>query len=136
MNRYDMSFPSIISAELVFLSRLNHILQDHHIPQHQQRRFALAVSEAFTNAVIHGNKGNPAGEIKVTLSINSHSIAADITDQGHDGLDKIKNRPQSDLFSEGGRGLRIMQHCATSLSFCQTEEGGLKVSIVLQREKV
>ncbi len=105
------------------------ILQANGISEHRQNSFMLAVSEAFSNALIHGNERNPLKTIKLVLFINNDLLTADIIDEGRGGLAKITRRPPPTALSEGGRGVDLMRHYASAVRFSETDDGGLKVSL-------
>ena len=111
-------------------------LEDNMVSPGDRRRFMLAVSEAFSNALIHGNELNPKKTIRVQLCINEDALSADIIDQGQEGLKKIQSPRETDLLSEGGRGVRVMIYSADNVKFEQVENGGLKVTVQLVRKSI
>lgn len=98
-----------------------------------RQQFLLIVSEAFTNALIHGNKSDPAKKIKVHIHINSKALFADIIDQGLEGLTRIRNKRSADLLAESGRGIDLMKHYCDKVKFMETRESGLKVRLRIQQ---
>ena len=118
------------------LERLQATLEDNLVSPGDRRRFMLAVSEAFSNALIHGNELNPKKTIRVQLCINVDALSADIIDQGQEGLEKIQSPRETNLLSERGRGLRLMMYCADNVKFEQIEHGGLKVTVQLARKSM
>ncbi len=111
------------------------VLRANCIPEDTLNRFTLAVSEAFTNALVHGNEYDPNKSIKLILDVNSSHLAADIIDEGVGGINKVRHRRSPAILSEGGRGVDLMAHYAGVLRFTETEGGGLKVSIRLDWKK-
>lgn len=70
----------------------------------------LAVDEAITNAMEHGNKWDPQKKIHVEIIENSISINIKITDEG-DGF-KIPRETRKDPLSPRGYGLHLInQFC-------------------------
>ena len=135
MPTYEFTYPSTVASEDKMLDELATVLQANGIPEDMQNWFMLAVSEAFTNALVHGNKRNPRKTIKLALFINNSLLAADIIDEGQGGLTKIKRRKPPTMLSEGGRGVDLMRHYASAVGFTQTESGGLKVSLRFDQMK-
>ena len=135
MPSLEYNYPSLIESEEKMLDDVIEFLAVHEIDRDLQDRFLLAVSEAFTNALIHGNKYNPRKLIKVTLTVNEDFINADIADEGRGGVESIKGRRPSSSFSEGGRGVDLIEHCAHDVKFSETENGGLRVSLRFDRFK-
>jgi serine/threonine-protein kinase RsbW len=117
-------------------NRLEEVLTANYVSGDERKAFVLAVSEAFTNALIHGNQFDAQKTIKISLDINKYELRADIIDQGKDGLIKVKNPPRTDILADGGRGIRLIKHYATDVQFEQTGGGGLKISIVIDRKQL
>jgi len=136
MSCYQWEFSSVTASGEAMLERLQAILEDNLVSPGEQRKFMLAVSEAFTNALIHGNEFNPKKTIRVQLCINEDDLSADIIDQGQEGLKKIQSPRETDLLSEGGRGVRLMMYCADNVKFEQIENGGLKVTVQMARKSI
>ncbi len=132
---YEFTYPSAVASEDKMLDELATVLHINSIPEDLQNWFMLAVSEAFTNALVHGNKRNPRKTIKLVLFINNGLLAADIIDEGQGGLAKIKRRKPPTMLSEGGRGVDLMRHYASAVGFSETESGGLKVSLRFDQMK-
>ena len=135
MPAYEFTYPSTVVSEDKMLDELATVLQANGIPENMRNWFMLAVSEAFTNALVHGNKRNPRNTIKLVLFINNSLLAADIIDEGQGGLAKIKRRQPPTVLSEGGRGVDLMRHYASAVRFTETESGGLKVSLRFDQVK-
>lgn len=135
MSKHVLTYPSVTASEEKMFDDVLMLLQAHGIYGNLQDNFLLAVSEAFTNALIHGNKHEPHRKIKILLDINKDSVGADIIDEGQGGLDKVKQRRLPTLLSASGRGVDIMQHYASVVSFTETAHGGLRVSIRFDLKK-
>ncbi len=133
MAHYAFTYFSVTDSEEQLLDDLAKVLETGGVSQNVQRGFLLAVCEAFTNALLHGNKSNPERLISVVLDVNELAISADITDEGKGGLERIRNRKHRGLLAEGGRGIGLIEHFADSVNFAETEKGGLKVTISISR---
>ncbi|MFH1374469.1 MAG: ATP-binding protein [bacterium] len=129
MPHYEHTYPSVSDSEDQMLDEVMVILETNRITDELRNHILLAVSEAFTNALVHGNRRDPHKEIKLILHINENDLSADIIDQGQDGLERIENRQPASVLSEGGRGVDIMQHYAADLRFTETPDSGLKVTL-------
>ncbi|MFQ6009198.1 MAG: ATP-binding protein [Candidatus Zixiibacteriota bacterium] len=135
MPKYEFRYPSVDASEEKMLDDVLAVLVQNGVDKDLQDGFLLAVSEAFTNALIHGNQLKPDRTIKVLVDINNETLLADIIDEGQGGLDKIKHRRPPTLFSEGGRGVDLMKYYASDVKFTETEMGGLRVSIRFDAKK-
>ena len=81
----------------------------------------VAITEAVTNAIYHGNKSDPSKKVSVAILHNPHSITFTITDQGK-GFDFYNlDDPTSpeNLEKECGRGIFLMKHLADQLIFSE-----------------
>ncbi|MEA1966639.1 MAG: ATP-binding protein [Thermodesulfobacteriota bacterium] len=95
-----------------FLSDKTHGIKGHFFAIH------LVLREGLTNAVKHGNKGDPAKVIKYLIKIDSQeTIHMEIEDQGK-GFDwrKIEEKSPDDT-DEHGRGLMIMKQYFSSYQY-------------------
>ncbi|MDH3892597.1 MAG: ATP-binding protein [candidate division Zixibacteria bacterium] len=132
----ELEYPSEIASEAKLVQRLRELFAANHVSSDEQRAFTLAVSEAFTNALIHGNQFDPDKTIKICLDINESSLRADIIDQGRNGLRDVNQPRQTDPLADGGRGIGLMERYVSEVQFEQTGDGGLKVSITLERKQL
>jgi serine/threonine-protein kinase RsbW len=77
----------------------------------------LALEEALSNALHHGNGGDPAKEIGFEYTISPHEIAIDIEDEG-EGFDPAAvpdPTQEENLQIPAGRGLILMRAYMTSV---------------------
>jgi len=113
---------------------VNRVLDKEDVSRQERYPFVLAVSEALTNAIIHGNKNNPDKKVKVSITVNEKLMSADIIDEGQGGLDGIRQRKAATPKDEGGRGIDLIEHYATLVGYVQIPAGGLKVEIRIERK--
>ncbi|MHC4293085.1 MAG: ATP-binding protein [Planctomycetota bacterium] len=79
----------------------------------------LALEEAITNAVKHGNKMDPDKKVKIQYKITSDKVEISITDQG-DGFkpDNVPDpRVEENLYKSEGRGLLLIQSFMNQVAF-------------------
>ncbi len=134
MATYQYEYPSVLASEEKMLTDIELVLSRHDVAGRAARAFTLAVSEAFTNALTHGNGLDPEKTVTVRLTINKTDLIADIIDQGQDALRRIADRKPAQLMSEGGRGVDLIRHYSDSAEFTETDTGGLHVSIRFSRQ--
>ena len=90
----------------------------------------LVISEAFTNALVHGNQWNPQKTVEVILDINNGVLTADILDEGKGDITQVNDRKPPGLLAEGGRGIDLMEAYAENVTIRRRDDsGGLKVSM-------
>ena len=82
-------------------------------------RLMLSVSEAATNAIVHGNKLNPSKKVTIVVEANTHTLAFTIKDEG-DGFnpDNIPNPLEEEhLLIPSGRGVFLIKEYADELEY-------------------
>ncbi len=103
------------------------------------RRFhsiMVAISEAFTNALIHGNNLISDKMIELTIEVNGKRIIADIKDEGGGIATDASNHETPDPLSEGGRGMGLMRMIADEVRFGRNNvTGGATVSLRFNRDR-
>ena len=79
----------------------------------------VAITEAVTNAIYHGNKGDASKKVSVKYALSNHRLSFTISDQGK-GFD-FYNLPDptapENLEKECGRGIFLMKHLTDQLIF-------------------
>lgn len=81
----------------------------------------VAITEAVTNAIYHGNKSDPSKKVTLSVSSGNHGIAFTVADEGN-GFDYY-NLPDptspENLEKECGRGIFLMKHLTDQLIFSE-----------------
>jgi serine/threonine-protein kinase RsbW len=80
---------------------------------------SLALNEALLNAVLHGNGGDPAKQVRVAYHVGPTQVAVEVEDEGP-GFDPDTvpdPRAPENLERLGGRGLLLMQAYLTSVRY-------------------
>lgn len=88
----------------------------------------IAVIEAVTNAIIHGNKLDYSKNVKVFLTYNSPHLSIRVIDEGPGfQFDAIPDPTKPDNVEKpDGRGVFLMQHLADEVTF---DKGGSIVNL-------
>ena len=92
----------------------------------------LAVREAVINAMLHGNREDPALRVTVTLAADADRLVARVSDQV-DGFDPARTqdpRAAVNLLRNSGRGLLLMNAFVDSVKFRTLPRGGTQVTLV------
>jgi serine/threonine-protein kinase RsbW len=82
-------------------------------------RLMLSVSEAATNAIVHGNKLNPSKKVTIHAEANTQTLTFTIKDEG-DGFnpDNIPNPLEEEhLLIPSGRGVFLIKEYADELEY-------------------
>ena len=85
----------------------------------------LAVTEATTNAIIHGNKNNKLKLVRISVFVEGNTLIIKIKDEGKGFDPSIVPDPTDaeNLLKDSGRGLYLMRIYMDGLSYNQTPEG-------------
>lgn len=134
---YEFTYISSLTQLEKLYKNLDTITGENNLNSKLANSLKVVVSEAFTNAIIHAHKNDESKKIQVNLTLNKKRLTADILDKGTvRGLEKFeKHNLDVDPQAEGGRGLGLITELTDEANFSLRPEGGLKVSIVFNREK-
>mgnify|MGYP001135949058 CR=1 FL=1 len=132
MAEYQFRYASRLESEDQMLDDVQAVLELHQIVGGRAWRFTLVVSEAFTNALVHGNDSDPSRLVTLNVRVNELEIVADISDEGTRGLECLarKSKP-GDLLAESGRGIGFMERYADRVEYRQSPTGGLVVLLAV-----
>ena len=85
----------------------------------------LAVTEATTNAIIHGNKNNKLKMVRIYVFVEGSNVTIKIKDEGKGFDPSIIPDPTDpeNLLKDSGRGLYLMRVYMDGLTYNQTPEG-------------
>ncbi len=86
---------------------------------------SLSISEAASNAMVHGNKLDPKKYVDITITVNDNKIELIIKDEGN-GFDPTSvpdpTEPEN-LLKDSGRGIHIMKTFLENLRYNFTDSG-------------
>jgi serine/threonine-protein kinase RsbW len=92
----------------------------------------MAVREAITNAIVHGNKEDDTKQVEVTFNCSPHTVEIEIRDQG-EGFDP-GNVPDptaaENLLKTSGRGNFLMRSFMDEVTWQARPGGGTAVKMV------
>lgn len=92
---------------------------------------SIAVVEAATNAIVHGNKCDRSKKVNVSLRRLPAKIVVSVSDEGP-GFDPccLANPVEgTNLFKESGRGIYIMKHIMDEVVYDFPKSGGTKLKM-------
>jgi len=94
----------------------------------------LALEEAFINAIKHGNKMDPAKEVKIEYSVNRDKIEIFIADEGAGFNPDVVPDPRcgDNIYKPNGRGLLLMR---SYMDVVEHNDKGNRVRMVRYRER-
>jgi serine/threonine-protein kinase RsbW len=104
---------------------VNYFAVDLNIKAEKIPGIMLAVTEASTNAIIHGNKSDETKFVSIDVTKEDNQLIIRVKDQGK-GFDpaKIPDPTEIDnLLKDSGRGIYLMRVYMDDLKFNVTPEG-------------
>ena len=93
---------------------------------------AISVTEAVTNAVVHGNKNDLSKKVKISLKADSSCVQVTVEDEGG-GFDPGSVQSpieEENLLKEKGRGIFILKSLMDKVEFFCESTKGSKVKMV------
>lgn len=89
----------------------------------------LAVTEACTNGIIHGNQFDPQKVVRISAQFINSEVKFTVSDQGDGFNPKALPNPveEENLLKSGGRGVYLMKHYASNVTF---NEKGNEVTLL------
>lgn len=95
------------------------------IPDERFYNLMIAVTEAVNNAIIHGNKNDPAKEIRLTVDIDDTNLTFTIEDQGRGFEPECIEDPRSpeNLLKASGRGVFLIKTLMDDVKYKITRNG-------------
>jgi serine/threonine-protein kinase RsbW len=102
------------------------------IKKDQITDIAISVSEAVTNAVVHGNKNNVSKKVRISLKADASAVEISVEDEGG-GFDPtgvescVENQ---NLLKQAGRGILILSTLMDKVEFSCEPDRGTKVKMV------
>ena len=92
----------------------------------------MAVREAITNAMVHGNKEDETKTVELTLNCLGGALEIEVKDQG-EGFDPASvpdPTEPSNLMKTSGRGIFLMRTFMDDVQWSARPEGGTTVRMV------
>lgn len=84
-------------------------------------RIMLALSEATTNAIVHGNKEDTKKDVVISSFLEDNTLFISVKDEGEgfepaDLPDPLK---EENLLNEGGRGVYLIEQYADNVTYSE-----------------
>jgi serine/threonine-protein kinase RsbW len=102
------------------------------IKKDQIADIAISVSEAVTNAVMHGNKNDLSKKVKISIKTDSSYVEVTVEDEGG-GFDPGSVQSpieEENILKEVGRGIFILKSLMDKVDFFCEPKKGTKVKMV------
>lgn len=102
-------------------SFLHELQQEVGYGEEQSSQIRLAVNEAVTNAITHGNKEDPAKQVTISASVNKEMLNISVQDEGPGFNPEDLDDPLKDenLLKDSGRGIFLIKQSADEVAFTE-----------------
>jgi serine/threonine-protein kinase RsbW len=92
----------------------------------------MAVREAVTNAIVHGNQEDEAKAVEVTFNCLDRALEIEVKDQGEgfDPTDVPDPTDPANILKTSGRGIFLMRSFMDDVQWLMRPEGGTTVRMV------
>jgi serine/threonine-protein kinase RsbW len=117
---FTRSWPSRLDAKQEALDTLAELMVSRGWVGAEDRSWlALCLDEAVTNAMLHGNEGDPRLAVDVTVALDATRWWMALSDQGQGFTPESVPDPEdpASLLLEHGRGIRLMRSWLESLTY-------------------
>ncbi|MFH1314445.1 MAG: Holliday junction resolvase RuvX [Candidatus Eisenbacteria bacterium] len=108
------------------------------VPSGMSDDISMAVIEAATNALAHGNKYDESKKVRAVFEKRGCEIVFSVTDEGS-GFDPGKVPSPVDecnMLKDCGRGIFIMKHVMDSVEFEQAKGGGTTIRLTKRISRI
>lgn len=109
------------TSELRQLERfVKKIADQYRLDEGQYGNVLISLTEAVSNAIIHGNKQDSNKKVCISLTEEKNKISISVSDQGKgfDVHDIPDPTTEERLFCIGGRGVFIMKRLCDGVCYC------------------
>jgi serine/threonine-protein kinase RsbW len=129
-----ISMPAEIRRVELFLEEVN---KQTRLDDGTFHRLFVSATEAVNNAILHGNKSDPAKKVCVQCLVNKDSVVVSVTDEGR-GFDpaSVPNPlDEQNLLKESGRGIFLIRSMMDRVDF-QSTATGTKVEMAINLKRL
>lgn len=123
--KYSLEIESDPNQLITVEEFVNYFSRDIGLNEDQINGLMLAVTEATTNAIRHGNKGDQTKTVLINVTANQNILKVVVKDQGvgFDPKDVPDPTDSENLLKDSGRGLYLMRVYMDDLQFNITPDG-------------
>lgn len=124
-NKYHLEIDSDPNNLITVEEFVNYFGRDLNLSEEKIAHLLLTVTEATTNAIIHGNKCDPKKLVVIDVWVENTSLFISVKDSGK-GFDPsaLPDPTETDnLLKDSGRGVYLMKVYMDEIKFNVTDQG-------------
>ena len=117
------------SENMVLVEKMiNEICHSFKVQEEHFGNILVALTEAVTNAMLHGNKGNPEKKVDIICDSNGNNLTFTVKDEGEGFDSSVLPDPTApeNIEKLSGRGVFLMKKLADKVNF---SDSGRAVSL-------
>ncbi len=115
----EIHFPSKTENLALVEKLIDQVCEEFNVNEDHYGNILIALTEAVNNAILHGNKQDPAKQIRLVCENRENNLFFVVEDQG-DGFD-YQGLPDptdpANIEKPNGRGVFLMRHLADEVNF-------------------
>ena len=130
--RFELTIPSRVEEMPAVHALIGEAIRAYRINDELAHWFELTVSESVINAILHGNKADPAKKVTLKISSNGDTMEIIVEDQGRGfALDAIADpTDMANLLKPSGRGILIIRSFMDEVNLSEREGGGCRLRMM------
>jgi serine/threonine-protein kinase RsbW len=132
-HRYETHLLSHVDELMRLDSLLTELFQAWEVPEELQGGILVAITEAVSNAILHGNKQDPSKKVRLlierTAELPQLRVVVEDEGEGFDPASIPDPTTAERLLSESGRGIFLMRAFADEVTY---QKGGRCVELKFQ----
>src|SRR6056297_1210819 len=116
---YNLTLSSTFDQAETIPDFVDEIASECSLDEDPSETFNLILSEAVTNAIVHGNDENPEKSVHIKVTVTDSAISAEVKDEGEGFEPEEKKDPlkEENLMDIGGRGIFLIEQFADDMEF-------------------
>jgi len=135
-NRSSMTLESELSSVDPVETKAEQLAREAGFDDDTSSQIAMVAREACINAILHGNKRDPAKKVQVNFELNDEALRISIADEGP-GLDPDSipdPLAPENILRSSGRGIFLMRAIMDEVHFHQLDPG-TEIEMIKHRAK-
>lgn len=131
----ELTFPSRIEAVGAAADAVGEFVSRSGLGEEASYGIDMAVREAITNAVVHGNQRDETKAVEVTLKSSPEAVEISVHDQGQGFNPKEVPDPteEGNILKSSGRGIFFMRTFMDEVEWMIRPQGGTTVRMIKRR---
>jgi serine/threonine-protein kinase RsbW len=130
--RFELTVPSRLEEMTAVHALVDQAMKEFCLSEDMAHWIELTISESMINAILHGNKCDPAKEATLRVSCDGEAVEVIVEDQGKgfELTDVADPTNVENLLKPSGRGILIIRSFMDEVDLTRREGGGSRLRMV------